>query len=173
MFILCEFDRFTAAAANALLKTLEEPSATTRWWLTSSRPAGLLPTIVSRCQVLGLRPVPTATIAAALQATWGMTSEQATLLAGLSGGRPGWAMTVAARPEAWERHRRSMADMERLMQQTSVERMHYAARLADDADVETVLQSWLLWWRDVLLVQQGCDPLILHHDRLADPARSS
>ncbi|MCX7851867.1 MAG: DNA polymerase III subunit delta' [Caldilineales bacterium] len=166
VFILCEFDRATAAAANALLKTLEEPSATTRLLLTSSRPAGLLPTIVSRCQVLNLRPVPTATIAAALQDDWGVAPEQAALLAGLSGGRPGWAITAVSRPETWERYRRYLADMESLLQQNGFERMQYAARLAGDAEVETVLQSWLLWWRDVLLVQQNCLNLILHRDHL-------
>lgn len=166
VFILCEFDRATASAANALLKTLEEPGPTTRLLLTSSRPAGLLPTIVSRCQILNLRPVPTATIAAALQERWGMASEQAFLLAGLSGGRPGWAIRAAGQPETWERYRRYLSDMEHLLHQGSLERMHYAARLADDADVETALQSWLLWWRDVLLVQQNGDNLILHRDRL-------
>lgn len=166
VFILCEFDRATAAAANALLKTLEEPSATTRLLLTSSRPAGLLPTIVSRCQVINLRPVPATTIAAALQADRGIEPEQAALLAGLSGGRPGWAITAATRSEVWERYRRYLADMENLLRQNGYERMQYAARLAGDAEVETVLQSWLLWWRDVLLVQQHGDHLVLHRDRL-------
>ncbi len=166
VFILCEFDRATAAAANALLKTLEEPTATTRLLLTSSRPAGLLPTIVSRCQILNLRPVPAATIAAALQERCDVSPEQALLLAGLSGGRPGWAITTAGQPEAWERYRRYLTDMERLIGQNSFERLQYAARLAGETDVETVLQSWLLWWRDVLLVQHNGDTLILHRDRL-------
>ncbi len=43
-------DLMNASAANALLKTLEEPPADTYLILTSSRPARLLPTIVSRCQ---------------------------------------------------------------------------------------------------------------------------
>lgn len=45
-------------AANALLKTLEEPPPDTYLLLTSCRPARLLPTIVSRCQVIKLRPEP-------------------------------------------------------------------------------------------------------------------
>lgn len=39
-------------AANALLKSLEEPPAQTYWLLTSSQPGQLLPTILSRCQKL-------------------------------------------------------------------------------------------------------------------------
>lgn len=45
-------DLMNASAANALLKTLEEPPADTYLILTSCRPARLLPTIVSRCQTV-------------------------------------------------------------------------------------------------------------------------
>lgn len=50
-----EADTFTAQAANAFLKTLEEPSARTRVILGSSRPERLLPTTRSRCSVLTVR----------------------------------------------------------------------------------------------------------------------
>ena len=43
-------------AANALLKTLEEPPADTFLLLTTTRPARLLPTIVSRCQSIRIEP---------------------------------------------------------------------------------------------------------------------
>lgn len=48
LILRCE--RMTVAAANALLKTLEEPGAATLLVLQSDRPAALLPTVVSRCQ---------------------------------------------------------------------------------------------------------------------------
>ena len=50
-FIIEEADRLNEASSNAFLKTLEEPPATSHLILITSRPAQLLPTIRSRCQV--------------------------------------------------------------------------------------------------------------------------
>jgi DNA polymerase-3 subunit delta' len=56
--LILNANRLTDAAADALLKTLEEPPATARLLLTSESAEATLPTIVSRCQVITLRPVP-------------------------------------------------------------------------------------------------------------------
>jgi DNA polymerase-3 subunit delta' len=165
IFILPGFDRANANAANALLKTLEEPTDSTRLLLTSSQAAGLLPTITSRCQTLNLRPLPATVIAAALQAGWGAAPAQADLLAGLSAGRPGWAVQMLTRPDAWAKQQQRLSDGQALARQSRVERLAYAARLADADDLETTLRSWLLWWRDVLFVQQGCGQLIVHREQ--------
>lgn len=57
IFIVDDADRMNDAAANALLKTLEEPAPTTHLILITSRPDALLPTILSRCQQLRFSPV--------------------------------------------------------------------------------------------------------------------
>lgn len=51
--------RLTTEAQNALLKLLEEPPARTTIMLTVSSPDGLLPTIISRCQLIRVRPTAT------------------------------------------------------------------------------------------------------------------
>ena len=51
-FIVDDADKMNDAASNALLKTLEEPPATSYIFLITSRPDSLLPTIRSRCQTL-------------------------------------------------------------------------------------------------------------------------
>jgi DNA polymerase-3 subunit delta' len=56
--ILCPADRMTAQAANALLKTLEEPPPETHLLLVAHRLAGVMPTIVSRCQKVPFFPLP-------------------------------------------------------------------------------------------------------------------
>ena len=63
-FVLIEpAEAMQPAAGNALLKTLEEPPAGTHFVLIATHARRLLPTIVSRCQRIRLRPVPTSELA--------------------------------------------------------------------------------------------------------------
>src|SRR5829696_868525 len=57
VYIIDESHQITGAAANAFLKTLEEPPAHTRFILATTDPEELLPTIVSRCQRFDFRRV--------------------------------------------------------------------------------------------------------------------
>ena len=168
VFIIQSFDRSNPSAANALLKTLEEPSETTRILLTSSQAVSLLPTITSRCQVLQLRPVPVRDVSTHLQANWGMAAERADLLANLSGGRIGWAIQLGIQPELWQVHEQRLDNIKELVQKDVVERMAYAGKLATASDVEETLREWLVWWRDVLVVQRGCDELVVNSDQMDD-----
>ncbi|NOZ50071.1 MAG: DNA polymerase III subunit delta' [Chloroflexi bacterium] len=167
VFIITAFDRANPNAANALLKTLEEPSASTRILLISSQSANLLPTITSRCQIVNLRPLSTETVARALQENWQVPTELAQLLAGLSRGRLGWAVEMATQPAAWESYQLQFQRMQALPRQGVVERMTLAAELARGDDIESILQPWLLFWRDVLFLQQTGPQLVLHRDQLS------
>ena len=97
--IIMGADKMTANAADALLKTLEEPPGTARLILVADVAEAIPPTISSRCQVLPLRPVPIAQIEAALQDEYHVPADQAALLARLSGGRPGWAFRAVTEPD--------------------------------------------------------------------------
>ena len=54
--IITQADTMTVSAANALLKTLEEPTANSFIILTTEQIASLLPTVISRCQQIQIRP---------------------------------------------------------------------------------------------------------------------
>ena len=90
--IITEFDAANPNAANAFLKTLEEPPGDTVLILTATEADSLLDTIKSRCRVVGIRPIPTDTVQQALRTRWNVDSEQAHLLAHLANGRLGWAL---------------------------------------------------------------------------------
>jgi DNA polymerase III subunit delta' len=92
VFIIGEADRMNEQAANALLKTLEEPSAANLLILITSRPYSLPATILSRCRHLRFNPLPMDTVAEFLMAHLVMDKSQALLLAGLSGGSIGQAL---------------------------------------------------------------------------------
>ncbi len=166
VFVIRSFDYSNPSAANALLKTLEEPTETTRILLTSSQAVSLLPTITSRCQVLHLRPVPIRDVSDILQSAWGMTAERANLLADLSGGRIGWAIQVGTEPERWQVHEQRVEKIKELVQQDVVDRMAFAEKLAAASDIEETLREWLVWWRDVLVLQRGCEELVVNRDQM-------
>jgi DNA polymerase-3 subunit delta' len=95
------------AAANALLKTLEEPAAASLIVLVSDRPARLLPTIRSRCRLVNLRQPPAEQALAWLREQ-GVESPEAALAA--AGGAPLLARDLAA-PEEVEFRRRLIAEL--------------------------------------------------------------
>ena len=86
-----EADRLHEAAANALLKTLEEPAARNIFLLLTSQPNTVLATIRSRCQLVRFTALPREVVAQWLEREKGLDSTTADEIAGLSGG----SMTVA------------------------------------------------------------------------------
>jgi len=166
--LLCDFERATVEAANALLKTLEEPAAQVVLLLTAPEAGILLPTIVSRCQVLSLRPLPLAQAREALVERWGADPAQAELLAHLSGGRLGWAVRALADQALLARRAERLDDLAVLSAEGRVERLAYAAALSrDPALSREVLALWLGWWHDVLLLASGSRVNVTNVDRLA------
>lgn len=90
-------DDMNDAAANALLKALEEPPSRAMLILLSNTPGKLLPTIRSRCRRLDLQPLPEAALEAALQRLLpDLDGKDRAALAKLSGGSIGAAITLAS-----------------------------------------------------------------------------
>ena len=163
--LLCNFERATTGAANALLKTLEEPASQVVIMLTAVEPSHLLPTIVSRCQILKLRPLANAEILAALQSQWQADTAQAELLTQLAAGRLGWAAHALIDPDFLARRSQFLEDMLDLLRMHRAERLGYAAELSRDvAALKEALVLWLIVWRDLLLLMSGGRTKIINLD---------
>ncbi|HEY7973856.1 MAG TPA: DNA polymerase III subunit delta', partial [Ktedonobacterales bacterium] len=87
IFVIPEIERMVPAGANALLKTLEEPPPQVVLLLTSSEPETLLPTVLSRCQIVPMLPLTPEEVAQALHMHWEMAEDDARTLAALANGR--------------------------------------------------------------------------------------
>ncbi len=87
-------EQLNEAAANALLKTLEEPNARTTLVLTSSAPQQLLPTVVSRCQTLRFGLLTEDQVRAWVVEHLGVGEEDAALIAALAEGSLGRAAAL-------------------------------------------------------------------------------
>lgn len=164
--VLLRFEESNPNAANALLKTLEEPPSQVILVLTAESSERLLPTIVSRCEVLRLRPLPLQVVEAGLQTIWGLPAEQARLLAHLSGGRPGYALRLHRDAEALAHRKACLDEHYRLLSSSRVARFAYAEQLSKDRDtLRDTLQIWLSYWRDVLLRTAGASAPLANLDR--------
>jgi len=98
--VIARADRLTEQAANAVLKTLEEPPPGTYLFLCAAHPERLPATVLSRCQQLACAPLTAREISGWLQAERGVDAQLALSAAALSGGRPGRALALATEPGA-------------------------------------------------------------------------
>lgn len=154
--ILPHFDAATPGAANAFLKTLEEPPRNVVLLLTAAEADALLPTISSRCRIVALRPLSVTEIWEALASRWRIQEDEARRLAHLADGRMGWAIQAAQDDELLQAREQHLSLLDEALPARRVGRFALADALAKDADVlPHILRTWLTWWRDLLLLSWG------------------
>jgi DNA polymerase-3 subunit delta' len=150
--LLVDFHRALPNAANALLKTIEEPPPSAMILLTAETADELLPTIVSRCRVAALRPLRTDTVARALRERWHVPAERADLLARLSGGRLGWAVAQSEWEEMAGDRRGLFEEWTGILRGNDAARFAAAERTAADREqVRETLRTYESFGHDLLL----------------------
>jgi DNA polymerase-3 subunit delta' len=103
IFIVPQAETLTPAAQNALLKSIEDPAPHGIFLLLAAHTRGFLPTVLSRCVTVALRPVSDALIARQL-AEAGVPEETARRTAAFAQGNPGRASALAESAELHEMH---------------------------------------------------------------------
>ncbi len=156
VFVIRDADAMGEHLAGSLLKILEEPPRETHFILTSSRPQALLPTIVSRCQVVQFAALPASTIAEVLADERGVKHTDATLCAALAQGSLARALLLAAEDV---RGTRDLALTLLKGAAAGGAAYHQAvdalAALRDRNKVRRVAHTLALWHRDLLAVRYG------------------
>jgi DNA polymerase-3 subunit delta' len=177
--LLLRFWEASESAANALLKTLEEPAPQVVMLLTARSVESLLPTIVSRCEVIPLRALARSDLEKGL-ISLGEEEEGARLLAGLSAGRPGLALKMMENPERMENREALLEDLFSLLEDNRVERFNYAksfrpkrAESTQEVRARAVktLETWLSLWRDIMINSLGAEASVQNEDRRNDIER--
>lgn len=153
------FDRASPQAQDALLKTLEEPASYAILILLAESTDRILSTITSRSQIIPLRPVPMKVIKEYLMLL-GTEEPRADLIARLSSGRMGWALSTLENDDELQ-FRSDMLDILRdILAANRVGRMKQSEQMSrkigrDKAQLQYVLEIWQTYWRDVLLESYG------------------
>jgi DNA polymerase-3 subunit delta' len=159
-FVLDDAHALTEQAANALLKSLEEPPPTSHLFLVTAAPQGLLPTIRSRCQTLRFSPLPEGLLEAHLKERLGLSAEEARLRAILSQGSLGSALAFES--EAYRALRDELlALLEGLEGWGPVERMEAAERLEEKDEPDLALGTLRSLLRDLAALRAGAPPRVL------------
>lgn len=149
--LFLRFGEANDSAANALLKTLEEAPSYAVLILTADNPEQLLPTIVSRCEVLRLRSLRIGQVQQALEEK-GYETNQAKWIAHISGGRFGTALRLVQSDSLMVEREERLNDLQNLISASRVEKFAYADKLSKDKDgMRQAILIWLSYWRDVML----------------------
>ena len=172
VFIIDGAEHLSHESANCLLKTLEEPPPNVQLILLAVNERLLLPTVLSRCQKLELRPLPIPVVERALIDRWEIAPERARVLARLSSGCLGWAVGAVADERLLGDRAERLSALLHLAGVGREERFAYVAQLANQftknrESVQEVLSLWVSWWRDLLLIKGGCGDFTTNIDQEA------
>lgn len=192
VYIVADAERMNHSSANSLLKILEEPPPRVTFILIAESSVALLPTIVSRCQLIRCSYVSTDQIEKALVDREGIEPDRARVLAVLADGRLGRALEWARSEERLEARDRLLELLPALEAGDPLQRLDAAEALARDAqearkaqdarDVQErdrsgeflveMLDLAVLWYRDLLVWKQLQEPALLtNRDREEQIAR--
>ncbi|MDP7586396.1 MAG: DNA polymerase III subunit delta' [SAR202 cluster bacterium] len=163
-------------AANALLKTLEEPPPNTMFLLLTADEGAILPTVRSRCQSMNLIPIPKNQMVERLIESHQATPEMADQLFRLSRGCLGWAIGALEDRQVLEQRQADLEKMQETLDAGLETRFTYANEVASlfgsDRDAaKDLLALWLRWWRDLLLIKEGAEEF-LHNSDHAESLKS-
>jgi DNA polymerase-3 subunit delta' len=166
IIIIDPAERMTDEAANAFLKTLEEPPPRNIFILNVRDPKELLPTIVSRCQKVPFKPLPTADTVNLLTKGMDMDKEKATIVARLSEGSPGMALRLA-KEDLFTLRTTWLSMLDSIINKSydslidlAQECIGFEKKVTTDKEsrddrMALMLSIWKSWYRDILLIKLG------------------
>lgn len=164
VYILTDAERMNLEAENCLLKTLEEPPASSVLILLTSNIEALLPTTRSRCQILQFYPMPTEELAEVLMKRFPIDAEEATTAAISAGGVVGKALTQL------EKGNRLAPEVPEILKETD---LLAAFRLAEQfKNNPESLGELVTWYRDLLFLQQGAPSELMTHIHALEELRT-
>jgi len=177
--VVRQAETMTLEAANAFLKTLEEPPPGNMLILNVTEPLDLLPTIVSRCQKVAFRPLPASLIHGWLINHRDLEENKAAVLAKLCGGSLGKALDMLDK-DFLQRRVDSLEGLNALLQRPADEALEavlqYTAKekkketeaeKRGDSAVAELLGIWKTWYRDLLVIKTtGREAWLINRDYL-------
>lgn len=162
VYIIDEAEKMTVQAQNALLKTIEEPPSYAVMILITTNEEAFLPTILSRCVKLKLKPLRDTTVKAFLTEHLGIPEKDADIYAAFARGNLGRAIHIASSEEFKELYQKTM-NLLHYVETVDISMLLECIREIKDQkfDLEEMLDLMQLWYRDVLMYKVTKDMNLL------------
>ena len=158
VYIISEAGRMTVQAQNASLKTLEEPPAYAVILLLTDNVNSLLPTILSRCVVLNMKPVPDALVKEYLCSQLQVPDYKAEVCAAFARGNVGKAKMLAT-SEDFENIKAEALALLKYIQEMDLNEIVAAVKKITEykLEIQDYLDICAIWYRDALLFKATRD----------------
>lgn len=167
IYIVADSEKMTVQAQNALLKTIEEPPEYAIIILLTTNADMFLPTILSRCVLLNIRPVKEETIKNQLMSEYGVSNYEANVAAVFSGGNPGKAVKLAT-SEEFKELKQHVVGMLMSLERGGMDIITGYIKEAGSfkKQMDEYFSLMRIWFRDVLMykVTKDIDGLIFQDD---------
>ncbi|MDO4292823.1 MAG: DNA polymerase III subunit [Eubacteriales bacterium] len=158
VYLIAEGEKMTVQAQNALLKTLEEPPEYAVILIMTSGVEALLPTILSRCVVLNMRPVRDDLVKKYLMETLQVPDYKAKVCTAFARGNIGQAKLLAS-GEEFDRVKEEAVSLLKYIREMDIPDIVAAIRKISEyqLDVTDYLDIFSVWYRDVLMFKATND----------------
>lgn len=158
VYIVEEADKMTSQAQNALLKTIEEPPAYAVFILLCSSTEVMLPTILSRCVVLNMKPVKDNEMRDYLMKQLGVPDYRAEICIAFARGNVGRAKALASSEDFDKIRKEALSLLKNIYDMEMAEVMEALKRIKDYGfNIDDYLDIMGVWYRDVLLFKATHD----------------
>lgn len=152
VYIVDEAEKMTQQAQNALLKTIEEPPSYAIIILLTTNQEAFLPTILSRCVQLKLKPLKDFVVKSYLMGSMNIPEAEADVYAAFARGNLGKAITIASSDDFKAMHKEILNLLKHIKKMDISELIEYIQKLKDEhLDIYECLDFMQMWYRDVLL----------------------
>lgn len=152
IYIVDEAEKMTGQAQNALLKTIEEPPSYAVIVLLTTNQELFLPTILSRCVQLKLKPLQDSVVKRYLEVSLGIPEAQADIYAAFARGNLGKAISLASSELFQVMHQELLHLLKHIHNMDISEILDYIRKLKEENfALHDCLDFMQLWYRDVLL----------------------
>jgi DNA polymerase-3 subunit delta' len=175
IYIVNEADKMTEQAQNALLKTIEEPPEYAIFFLLTNNINQLLPTMLSRCVVLNLRPIEDYKIKDYLMSQQGVSLADVDVLVAFSQGIIGRAKELAD-SDVFKSMRQECLNLLNDLQELSIVELLERVNQLDPYKemMNECLDIMVTWYRDLLIVKSTkCDKGLIHKDQFNSLLKAS
>ncbi|MDO5416535.1 MAG: DNA polymerase III subunit delta' [Lachnospiraceae bacterium] len=162
IYIVDEAEKMTVQAQNALLKTIEEPPSYAVIILLTTNQEAFLPTILSRCVQLKLKPLKNSVVKEYLTEALGVKEQDADVYAAFARGNLGKAIHLASSEEFKQMHSEMLKLLKNLKSMDISQLLNCIKKLKEEnIDLYECLDFMQFWYRDVLMFKVTKDVNLL------------